>query len=59
MAEEKPESQVVLKDFAGLTTKADKMDLPPGTAADQLNAMSTVPGQLNVRPGLRQVKFQT
>jgi hypothetical protein len=56
---QKPEAQIVLKDFGGLATKADRMDLPPGTGADQRNAMSTVPGQLNVRPGIRQVKFQS
>jgi hypothetical protein len=56
---DKPESQVILRDFGGLATKADRLDLPPGTAADQKNVMSTVPGKLDVRPGLRQVKFQS
>jgi hypothetical protein len=55
----KPEAQIVLKDFGGLATKADRMDLPPGTGADQKNVMSTVPGQLNVRPGIRQVRFES
>jgi hypothetical protein len=59
MAAEKPESEVVLKDFGGLVTRADRLDLPPGIGADQKNVMSTVIGQLNVRPGMRQVKFQS
>ena len=55
---QKAEAQVVLKDFPGLVTKADPLDLPPGAAKDQRNAISTVPGELNVRPGVRQLQFE-
>jgi len=53
-----PEGSVVMRDFPGLSTKSDALDLTPGAARVQVNLMSTVPGELTVRQGLREVRFE-
>ncbi len=52
-----PPESVEIKDFSGLMTRADPDDLPPGAAQVQTNLTSSRPGELRVRPGLRQVSF--
>lgn len=49
---------LVLDDFPGLLTHADPRDLPPGAAREQTNVTSAEPGQLTVRAGLRELKFE-
>ena len=56
---QRAKSQVEIKDFPGLVLNADPHDLPPGAAADQVNAQSDVPGELTTRRGLRVVSFET
>ncbi len=54
----KPSETVELKDFQGLQTRPDPNDIPPGAATRQVNATCIVPGQLTVRPGMKQVSFE-
>lgn len=49
---------VLITDFPGLVNNADKRDLPPGVAEEQVNAQSRVRGELTVRRGLREVTFE-
>jgi hypothetical protein len=49
-----PEGQVAIRDFV---TNADPHDLPPGTAAKQINTTSVRPGELRARSGVRVVQF--
>lgn len=56
---EKPKSGVVIREFSGMTTKADRHDLPTGMAQVQVNAMSNYEGRLDVRLGYRVVKFES
>jgi hypothetical protein len=58
MAESLPRVSVEIRDFPGLVSKADADDIPVGTAAQQLNAMSTRPGELRVRPGYKVLTFE-
>lgn len=48
---------IVIRDFPGLLNNQDPRDLPPGAAERQTNINSRVGGELNVRRGLREVKF--
>lgn len=50
--------RVQIRDFNGLVTKADPNDLGDGAASVQINAMSTRPGELRVRPGYRVLTFE-
>lgn len=53
----KPSTAIV--DFPGLSdVPRSSVNLPPGTAADQINAASVVEGELRVRPGVREVTFE-
>jgi hypothetical protein len=53
-----PRAEMAMKDFAGLINNADPRDLPPGTAQVQVNINSRTSGELNVRRGLREVRFE-
>ena len=48
---------VVLADFPGIATNADPRDIPEGTAEEQVNLCSFVPGEMRTRLGLRPVVF--
>lgn len=48
---------VVIRDFLGLGALPDSLDLRPGTAVIQTNVTSESPGELRVRPGYIEVKF--
>jgi hypothetical protein len=50
-------AQVVIRDWPGLITAADRKDLPPGAGQIQLNLHSNTPGELRVRRGLRPIRF--
>lgn len=53
-----PRSEVTIKDFPGLITDADDLDVPPGAADEQVNITSLKVGELSVRAGLREVTFE-
>lgn len=53
-----PRTSVELMDFPGLVTDVDPIDFEPGMAQDQVNAVSIVRGELQVRRGYRQVQFE-
>jgi len=54
-----PAKQTVeLRDFPGLITNMDPNDLPPGAAQVQINIVSVVAGELQVRQGIKEVKFE-
>ncbi|HUU84195.1 MAG TPA: hypothetical protein VM243_11895 [Phycisphaerae bacterium] len=45
-------------DWKGLFSNADPTDLPPEAAVEQDNAELVIPGQLDVRKGMREVWFE-
>ena len=47
-----------LRDFPGLMTNVDPHDLPPGSAQVQINVVSIVAGELQVRQGIKEVQFE-
>jgi hypothetical protein len=49
---------LVMREFPGLVNNMDPRDLPPGVADVQKNLLSRIRGQLTVRRGLRDVKFE-
>jgi len=54
---DKPKVQYRADDFPGVNLGYDQHDLDPGTAQDQVNAMSNIDGQLQVRWGTMPVSF--
>jgi hypothetical protein len=56
--QEKVRAQVKILDFAGLVTRPDPNDIQPGQARIQVNASCITPGELRVRPGVREVTFE-
>jgi hypothetical protein len=55
----RPQASVEVLDFPGMYSDADPNDLPPGAMQVQVNAQSTVMGELNLRPGYREVSFES
>lgn len=49
---------VEIRDFPGLATEPDALDIPPGAAIVQSNMQCVREGQLSSRPGLRPVSFE-
>ena len=58
MPQQKPQSRVEMRDFAGLVTNIDPTDVRPGTAREQVKVMSARPAMLEVRPGFQAVKYE-
>lgn len=52
-------SRVEFKDWPGLASNADPLDLKPGAAQEQDNCYSPRAGELRARTGLRPVTFDT
>jgi hypothetical protein len=50
--------KVVIRDFAGLVTNGDPLDIEPGAAQRQVNASAERPGELRPRMGYARVKFE-
>lgn len=50
--------KIMLEDFPGLMTNVDPFDEPPGAAEIQVNCCSITLGELRVRAGYREVKFE-
>lgn len=55
---QKPKDSVVLRDFPGLASRPDALDLPPGAGVIQENLQSHREGELRSRPGAKQVTFE-
>lgn len=55
----RPRGQVAIRDFPGLMTNVDPLDIPDGSAREQSNLVSSKPGELRVRPGATLVTFDT
>jgi hypothetical protein len=55
---EKAKDGVVLRDFPGLATQPDALDVNPGAAVIQTNLQSDADGQLRTRSGVKQVTFE-
>lgn len=55
---ETPKSKVKIRDFPGLATELDSLDLAPGTAVRQTNVTSQIQGLLKVRPGMQRAEFE-
>lgn len=55
---QKAKDGVVIRDFPGLATRPDSIDLPPGGAVLQENLQSHAEGELTTRPGVRQATFE-
>ena len=51
-------SSLTMRDFGGLVTAVDSLDLPPGTAQVLTNLNCRETGQLMVRRGLAILKFE-
>lgn len=52
-----PDSEVKIRDFAGLMSYPDPNDIPAGSATVQMNIVSLRPGEIRVRGGYKIVKF--
>lgn len=55
---QKAKDGVIMKDFPGLATRPDSLDVPPGGAVLQENLQSHAEGELTTRAGVRQVTFE-
>lgn len=55
---EKAKARAEARDFPGMLEAADSDDAPAGSAEEQVNATSLVPGELRVRKGYRVVSFE-
>lgn len=51
-------TKVVIRDFAGLVTNGDPLDIEVGAAKRQVNAIAERPGELRPRMGYSRVKFE-
>jgi hypothetical protein len=58
MAEARPKTKVVIKDFPGLNLESDPHDLSPGASSQQVNADSSDIGRLKSRLGFKVVSFE-
>jgi hypothetical protein len=52
-----PMQAVEMRDFPGLMLNTDPRDLPPGAAQEQINACCVAQGELQIRLGYREVRF--
>lgn len=55
---QKAKDGVVIRDFPGLATRPDSLDVPPGGAVLQENLLSHAEGELTTRAGVKQVTFE-
>ena len=53
----KPVAAVVIRDFKGLMSNADRHDLPPGGAVKQVNVQTITEGELVTRGGIKKIRF--
>jgi hypothetical protein len=50
---------VTIRHFDGMAPNSDPHDVQPGTSLHQVNVVAGPPGELRVRLGCRNVKFDT
>jgi hypothetical protein len=50
---------VSIRSFDGMAPNSDPHDVKPGTSLHQVNVIAGPPGELRVRLGCRNVKFDT
>ncbi len=50
--------EVSIKQFAGMATNVDRTDIKPGVSVIQVNVNATKVGQIEVRGGLRPLRFE-
>lgn len=55
---QKPKDSAEIRDFPGLATQPDSLDVPQGAAVVQTNLQSSAQGTLESRPGARPVTFE-
>lgn len=51
-------TRVTIRDFAGLVTNGDPLDVEPGAAKIQVNVNAERPGELRPRMGYARIKFE-
>lgn len=51
-------AKIQIEDFPGLMDNIDPFDTPPGAAEIQVNCCSILLGELRVRSGYRELKFE-
>jgi hypothetical protein len=49
---------VLIRDFRGMASNFDPSDIQPGTSQLQINVNGLKRGQLEVRHGLREIRFE-
>ena len=54
---EKPQTEVAIRDFAGMVSNTDPRDLQPGQSQVQINATTRRKGELVIRRGYREIAF--
>ncbi len=54
-----PDMRVQIEDFPGEVNNVDPSDIPRGSSRVQINLVSRVMGELNVRRGFRTAAFDT
>lgn len=59
MAVDVARPSVEIRDFQGMVTGVDLLDIPAGAATEQVNCICIKPGELRVRRGLRPAVFDT
>ncbi len=50
-------SEIAFRDFRGMASNADPTDIQPGYSTVQINVDGRIRGTLEVRRGLRVIKF--
>jgi hypothetical protein len=55
---DKPDTRTEARDFMGVFSFPDSLDLSPGTAREQVNVRSNRAGKLVTRDGYREVTFE-
>ena len=56
---EKEKSQVVIQSFNGMASVVDPNELKAGVSSEQVNVMVVRFGELQIRPGLRELQYDS
>ena len=54
---DRPQAREEARDFAGMISNVDPLDLPPGAATEQVNLQCVKLGQMETRAGYLVVRF--
>lgn len=55
---EKPAAVVLIREFPGIVSDPDELDIVRGSAQIQTNLKSDKPGRMETRPGFVEVEFE-